>query len=208
MTNPLSPAVFIDRDGTIMQDADYCSDPQQVKIFPRVAEALRRLKSKGFKVIIITNQSGIGRGFFTVEQYRAVEAEVLRQLGDGLIDATYFCPDVPGQHSSCRKPAPGMIVTATREHQIDLARSFLIGDKEIDAECGRNVGVRTIRVRTGLDRETAGSIADWVADDLRAAAEIILNTTCGLLGPSERSDGPYAFGHGNQRTARMFDPRM
>ncbi len=177
MTNPLSPAVFIDRDGTIMQDADYCSDPQQVKIFPRVAEALRRLKSKGFKVIIITNQSGIGRGFFTVEQYRAVEAEVLRQLGDGLIDATYFCPDVPGQHSSCRKPAPGMIVEATREHQIDLARSFLIGDKEIDAECGRNVGVRTIRVRTGFDRETAGSMADWVAEDLPAAAEIILNTT-------------------------------
>jgi len=177
MIDPLSPAVFIDRDGTIMQDADYCSDPQQVKIFPRVAEALRRLKSKGFKVIIITNQSGIGRGFFTVEQYRAVEAEVLRQLGDGLIDATYFCPDVPGQHSSCRKPAPGMIVEATREHQIDLARSFLIGDKEIDAECGRNVGMRTIRVRTGFDRETAGSMADWVAEDLPAAAEIILNTT-------------------------------
>ena len=177
MIDPLSPAVFIDRDGTIMQDADYCSDPQQVKIFPRVAEALRRLKSKGFKLIIITNQSGIGRGFFTVEQYRAVEAEVLRQLGDGLIDATYFCPDVPGQHSSCRKPAPGMIVEATREHQIDLARSFLIGDKEIDAECGRNVGVRTIRVRTGFDRETAGSMADWVAEDLPAAVEIILNTT-------------------------------
>ncbi len=177
MTNPLSPAVFIDRDGTIMQDADYCSDPREVKIFPRVAEALRRLKSKGFKLIIITNQSGIGRGFFTVEQYRAVEAEVLRQLGDGLIDATYFCPDVPGQHSSCRKPAPGMIVEATREHQIDLARSFLIGDKEIDAECGRNVGMRTIRVRTGFDRETAGSVADWVAEDLPAAAKIILNTT-------------------------------
>jgi len=177
MIDPLSPAIFIDRDGTIMQDADYCSDPREVKIFPRVAEALRRLKSKGFKLIIITNQSGIGRGFFTVEQYRAVEAEVLRQLGDGLIDATYFCPDVPGQHSSCRKPAPGMIVEATREHQIDLARSFLIGDKEIDAECGRNVGMRTIRVRTGFDRETAGSMADWVAEDLPAAAEIILNTT-------------------------------
>src|SRR5207247_8642314 len=88
MTNPLSPAVFIDRDGTIMQDADYCSDPQQVKIFPRVAEALRRLKSKGFKVIIITNQSGIGRGFFTVEQYRAVQAERQRQLGAAQIGAT------------------------------------------------------------------------------------------------------------------------
>src|SRR5881296_563011 len=178
MTTPTktrTPAVFIDRDGTIMQDADYCSDPQQVKIFPRVAEALRRLKSNGFKLIVITNQSGIGRGFFTVEQYRAVEAEVLRQLGDGLIDATYFCPDVPGQHSHSRKPAPGMIVEATREHEIDLARSFLIGDKEVDAECGRNAGVRTIRVQTGFQRETTGTIADWVATDLVEAAKIILD---------------------------------
>src|SRR5438034_10613696 len=106
MIDPLSPAVFIDRDGTIMQDADYCSDPREVKIFPRVAEALRRLKSKGFKLIIITNQSGIGRGFFTVEQYRAGEAEVLRQLGDGLIDGTYVSLDVVAQQSRCRKPRP------------------------------------------------------------------------------------------------------
>src|SRR6266513_393487 len=177
MRDAMSSAVFIDRDGTIVEDCVHCSDPKNVKIFPGVPEALRRLKSNGFKLIIITNQSGIGRGLFTVEQYRAVEAEVLRQLGVGLIDATYFCPDVPGQHSSCRKPAPGMVVEATREHQIDLSRSFLIGDKEIDAECGRNVGMRTIRVRTGFDRETAGSMADWVAEDLPAAAEIILNTT-------------------------------
>src|SRR5216110_2572579 len=175
--NTSSPAVFVDRDGTIMQDADYCSDPKQVQIFPAVPEALRRLKSKGFKLIVITNQSGIGRGLFTIEQYRAVEAEVLRQLGDGLIDATYFCPDIPGQHSSCRKPAPGMILRAAREHQIDLSRSFLIGDKEIDAECGRNAGVRTVRVQTGFQRETTGTIADWVATDLVEAAKIILNTT-------------------------------
>jgi D-glycero-D-manno-heptose 1,7-bisphosphate phosphatase len=170
-----TPAVFIDRDGTIMEDADYCSDPKQVKIFPGVPGSLRRLKSKGFKLIIITNQSGIGRGFFTVEQYRAVEAEVQRQLGDGLIDATYFCPDVPGRDSSCRKPAPTMILQAAREHQIDLSRSFFIGDKEIDAECGRNVGVRTIRVQTGFQRDTTGSIADWIAPDLPAAAKIILD---------------------------------
>jgi D-glycero-D-manno-heptose 1,7-bisphosphate phosphatase len=175
MTEPLSPAVFVDRDGTIMEDADYCSDPQQVRVFPAVAEALRRLKSKGYKLIIITNQSGIGRGFFSIEQYRAVEAEVLRQLGDGLIDATYFCPDAPGQGCSCRKPAPGMILEAARQNRIDLARSFLIGDKEVDAECGRNAGVRTIRVRTGFDRETAGSMADWIAENLPMAAEIILN---------------------------------
>src|SRR5213083_3730511 len=140
--NTSSPAVFVDRDGTIMQDADYCSDPKQVQIFPGVPEALRRLKSKGFKLIVITNQSGIGRGLFTLEQYRAVEAEVLRQLGDGLIDASYFCPDAPGQQCNCRKPATGMIVAAAREHQLSLSRSFLIGDKETDVECGHNAAVR------------------------------------------------------------------
>jgi D-glycero-D-manno-heptose 1,7-bisphosphate phosphatase len=174
-TETRTPAVFVDRDGTIMEDTDYCFDPKEVKIFPGVLESLRRLKSNGFKLIIITNQSGIGRGFFTIEQYRAVEAEVLRQLGDGLIDASYFCPDVPGQHSSCRKPAPDMILQAAQEHRIDLSGSFFIGDKEIDAECGRNAGVRTIRVQTGFQRDTTGSIADWVASDFADAAKIILD---------------------------------
>ena len=98
MGNALSPAVFIDRDGTIMEDTDYCSHPKEVRILPDVLEALRRLKSRGFKLIIITNQSGIGRGLLTLDQYRAVESEVSRQLGDGLVDATYYCPDAPGQH--------------------------------------------------------------------------------------------------------------
>lgn len=177
MTDALSPAVFVDRDGTIMEDCDYCSDPKDVNIFLGVPEALRRLKARGFSLIVITNQSGIGRGLMTVEQYRAVEAEVVRQLGGDLIDATYFCPDVPGQHSSCRKPAPGMILQATREHGIDLSRAFFIGDKEIDVECGRNAGVRTIRVQTGFQHDTTGSAADWVAEDLVAAAEIILTQT-------------------------------
>jgi D-glycero-D-manno-heptose 1,7-bisphosphate phosphatase len=175
VANELSAAVFIDRDGTIMEDADYCSHPKQVKIFPGVSQALRRLKSKGFKLIVITNQSGIGRGFFTVDEYRSVESEVSRQLGHGLIDATYFCPDVPGQHSTHRKPSPGMILEAKREYQIDLARSFFIGDKEIDVECGHNAGVRTIRVQTGFDRDIARSAADWVAKDLSNAAQIILD---------------------------------
>ena len=176
MSDMSSPAVFIDRDGTIMEDCVYCSDPKKVKIFPGVVEALRRLKSNGFKLIIITNQSGIGRGLFTTEQYRAVEAELLRQLGGGLIHATYFCPDVPGQHSTHRKPAPGMVVDATRENQIDVSRSFLIGDAEIDVECAHNAGLRAIRVRTGLKRDTTASMADWQADDLPAAVEIILAT--------------------------------
>ena len=172
-----SPAVFVDRDGTLMHDADYCSSPEQVQVFDGVPGALRRLKKAGYKVIVITNQSGIGRKFFTREQYRAVEAELQRQLGDNLIDATYFCPDAPGQPSKCRKPAPGMVLQAAREHDLDLTRSFLIGDKEIDAECAHNAGVRAIRVRTGFDKMTDGSCADWVADDLPAAAEIIINCT-------------------------------
>ena len=175
MRDALTPAVFLDRDGTIMEDTDYCSHPNDVRIFPGVVEALRGLKSRGFKLIIITNQSGIGRGLFTLEQYLIVEAEVLRQLGDGLIDATYYCPVAPGQPSNCRKPAPGMVVQAARDYQIDLSQSFLIGDKEIDVECAHNAGVRGIRVRTGIQRDVTGSNADWVVDDVAAAARIILN---------------------------------
>ena len=175
MSDPLSPAVFIDRDGTLMQDCDYCSDPKDVRIFPGIIEALSRLKSRGFKLIIITNQSGIGRGLFTLDQYRVVEAEVLRQIGDGLIDATYFCPDAPGQHSNSRKPAVGMVVQATRDHQIDRSRSFFIGDKEIDVECAHNAGVRAIRVQTGFQHDMTSTMADWVASDLPAAVDIILN---------------------------------
>ncbi len=175
MTDALSAAVFVDRDGTIIEDCDYCSDPKNVRIFPGATEALRRLKSNGFKLIIITNQSGIGRGLFTLEQYRAVEAEVLRQLGDGLIDASYFCPDAPGQQCNCRKPATGMIVAAAQEHQLSLSRSFLIGDKETDIECGHNAAVRAIRVKTGPHRDTSTSKADWIAEDLSAAAQIILD---------------------------------
>src|SRR5262249_112837 len=176
MPDTLSPALFIDRDGTIMEDTDYCSHPKDVRIFPGVVEALWRLKSVGFKIIIITNQSGIGRGVFTLEQYRAVESEVLRQLGDGLIDATYYGPDAPGKHSDCRKPAPGMVVQATRDHHIDLSRSILIGDKEIDVQCAHNAGVRAIRVRTGNQRDLTGTMADWIADDLSGAVEIILGS--------------------------------
>ena len=174
-SNAKSRAIFVDRDGTIIHDTDYCSNPSEVQLFDGAVAALRRLKDAGFKIIVITNQSGIGRGFFTEKQYRAVEAEVARQVGNGLIDATYFCPDAPGKTSKCRKPAPGMVLQAAKDHDVDLARSFLIGDKEIDAECAHNAGVRAIRVRTGFDRAAETSCADWVAEDLPAAAEIILN---------------------------------
>ena len=168
------PAVFLDRDGTLMRDVDYCGEPGNVEVFPEAAAALRRLKQKGYKLIIITNQSGIGRGYFTEEEYRLVEAEFNRQLGQGLIDASYFSPDLPTSTSIRRKPGPGMIFEAQRDHRIDLRRSFLVGDKASDIGCGQNAGVRTILVQTGYGAAQTNCRPDWIAKDIAEAAEIIL----------------------------------
>ena len=169
-----SPAVFFDRDGTLMTDVNYCDDPKNVFLHPGVREALGRLKAAGFKNIVITNQSGIGRGYMTVEQYRAVEAEVLRQIGADLLEATYFCPDTPSQPSTRRKPEPGMVLEAVEEHHIDLSRSFFVGDKSSDIECGRRAGVRTIFVLTGSRESPGKAQPDFVAKDIAAAADIVL----------------------------------
>lgn len=158
-----------------MRDVNYCSNPEAVEIFEGVPEALRRLKKAGFKLFVITNQSGIGRGYFTEKQYRAVEAEVDRKLGSGLIDATYFCPDKPSGDSRRRKPSPEMILEAARDHNLDLNRSFLIGDKSIDIDCGRSAGVRTVLVRTGYG-DSQQCTPDCSAANLVDAAEIVLET--------------------------------
>jgi D-glycero-D-manno-heptose 1,7-bisphosphate phosphatase len=168
------PAIFLDRDGTLMRDVDYCGDPAKVEIFSGVADALRQLKRSGYKLIIITNQSGIARGYFNESDYRAVEREFLRQLGEDLIDGTYYSPDLPETNSPRRKPAPGMIFEAQRDHRLDLARSYFIGDKSSDVECGRNGGVRTILLQPGNDGRETACRADWIVRDFRQAAEIIL----------------------------------
>ncbi|MGA3259926.1 MAG: HAD family hydrolase [Bryobacteraceae bacterium] len=136
-------AVFFDRDGTLMEEVGYCSDPAKVKVISGVPEAIGELKSAGYLAIIVSNQSGIGRGLFTEAQYAAVQQELLRQIGAGRIDASYFCPDAPGVPSLRRKPEPGMVLEAAAEFQIDLAASFLVGDKASDIGCGRRAGTRT-----------------------------------------------------------------
>ena len=158
-----------------MRDVDYCGDPGQVEVFPKAAEALRRLKANGYKLIIITNQSGIGRGYFNEDDYRLVEREFVRQLGSELIDATYFCPDLPETNSPRRKPAPGMIFEAQHDHQLDLSGSYFIGDKSSDIACGKNAGIRTILVQTGYGVKEHDCGPDWIANDLADAADIILN---------------------------------
>ena len=169
------PAVFFDRDGTLMHDVHYCSEPANVCIFEDATDAIRRLRERGFKIVVITNQSGIARGYFSEAQYHSVARELERQIGAGLIDATYFCPDAPHAASNRRKPAPGMILEAQRDLRLDLSRSFLVGDKRIDAECGRNAGVRTILVENGSEKhDDVNHGGDWKAPNLVAAAEIIL----------------------------------
>jgi D-glycero-D-manno-heptose 1,7-bisphosphate phosphatase len=175
MPNDQTPAVFLDRDGTLMREVNYCADPKQVEIFPGVPEALVRLKTAGYKLIVISNQAGIGRGYFSEAQYRLIEAEVARAVLPATFDAVYFCPDRPDLATARRKPAPGMVLEAQRDHGIDLARSFFIGDKAIDIECGRNAGVRTILVRTGYGAEETRARPDWIAEDLSAAADLLLN---------------------------------
>ena len=175
MTRSIDPAraVFFDRDGTLMEDAHYCGDPTQVKVFPGVPEALRKLKEAGFRTIVVTNQSGIGRGLITEAEYRAVEAEFGRQIGEGLLDASYFCPDAPGVPSTRRKPEPGMLLEAAADFGIDLARSYVIGDKSADIECGRRAGASTILVQTGYGAEKACR-PDFTAVDVVQAVQLVL----------------------------------
>jgi len=168
------PAVFLDRDGTLMRDVDYCDHPRRVDVYPQASEALRRLKEKGYKLVVITNQSGIGRGLFSEDDYRAVEAEFIRQIGNGLIDGSYYCPDPPTSTSIRRKPGPGMVFEAQRDHRLDLRRSFFVGDKASDIGWGQNAGVQTILVRTGYGEGEKDCRPDWIVEDIAQAADLIL----------------------------------
>ena len=168
----MAPAIFFDRDGTLMEDVDYCRDPAQVVVYPDAAPALRGLKAHGFRLVVVTNQSGIGRGYFTEDDYRRVQAELDRQLGPGLLDAIYHCPDAPEHATERRKPGAGMILEAAREQDLDLPRSYMVGDRNRDLEAGRRAGLAAnILVLTGKD---AGGTADFTAATLTEAADWIL----------------------------------
>ena len=170
-------AVFFDRDGTLMQEVHYCSDPKKVAAIAGAAEALAQLKERGYLNVIITNQSGIGRGYFTVEQFEQVQAELLWQLGSANIDATFFCPDSPDSPDSPaprRKPSPAMVFEAAAALGIDLKRSFFIGDAASDIECGRAAGLRTILVKTGYGQRDAHCQPDFTAINVTEAVAMVL----------------------------------
>lgn len=171
------PAVFLDRDGTLMEEVNYCADPALVRLIPGTVQALERLRNAGYLLFIITNQAGIGRGIFTEAQYHAVHAELMRQIGteSNLISTTYFCADAPTFPSMRRKPEPGMVFEAERDFNVNLYKSWFVGDKRADIECGQRAGTRTVLVETGYGaKEAAEARPDFIAKDIVAAAEIIV----------------------------------
>ncbi|BDC49648.1 D,D-heptose 1,7-bisphosphate phosphatase [Bryobacterales bacterium F-183] len=167
--------MFFDRDGTLMREVGYCSDPAHVEILPGAAEAVKWLRGAGFAIVVVTNQSGIGRGFYTDAQFQAVHEEFLRQLGEP-VDATYYAPEHPEVEPSRRKPSPAMLLEAAAELDLDLAESFIVGDREGDVGAGHNAGCRaSILVLSGITDRTAETAADFVAEGPREAALWILD---------------------------------
>jgi D-glycero-D-manno-heptose 1,7-bisphosphate phosphatase len=187
--------VFLDRDGTLIREADYLADPDGVELLPGVPEALRRMRGAGLALVVVTNQSGIARGLYGEGDYRAVAARLDQVLAAerAPVDATYHCPhhpDVSGP-CDCRKPDLGMHRAAARDLGLDLRRSWFVGDKASDVGAARAAGGRGVLVRTGYgrDAEAAGAVPSdvRVVDDLAAAADWIVEHV-----ERERSASPSA----------------
>ena len=178
----MNRAVFLDRDGTLIVEKNYLHRPEDVEVFPGAGPALKRLADAGFKLIVVTNQSGIGRGYFTFADAERVNEKVAHEFArDGVrFEKTYIAPEAPDQPSRGRKPSPQFLFDARDKFGLDLAESFMVGDKLIDLECGWNAGVnKSILVRTGygagVERETPHKIAAAVVvDGLSEMADWIL----------------------------------
>ena len=176
-------AVFLDRDGTIAEEVGYLNHASRFRMFPFVAAAIRRLNEAGLPVIVVTNQSGVGRGYFPESLVHSVNELMKKDLAaaGARIDAVYYCPHTSADRCDCRKPKTSLLERAAREHLIELSRSFVVGDRYGDIELARNVRARGILVRTGYgEGELAWHSAKWhtqpdfVAEDLSKAADWIL----------------------------------
>ena len=171
-------AVFLDRDGTINEEVGYLDDPEHLYLIPGAAEAIRLLNEAGILVIVVSNQAGVGRGYFPVETVEAIHEQLAKH--HARLDAIYYCPHHPSEGCDCRKPKTGMLWQAAREHGVDLARAIMVGDKVSDLEAGHRAGCRTVLVLTGYGEETRKTLErssfrpDYVSTNLCSAVKWIL----------------------------------
>ncbi|MFN3135589.1 MAG: D-glycero-beta-D-manno-heptose 1,7-bisphosphate 7-phosphatase [Candidatus Kryptonium sp.] len=181
-------AIFLDRDGTINEDVNFLSSPEQLVLIENSAEAIKEANELGLKVIVFTNQSGIARGYFTEEDLHRIHKrldELLAEKG-AKVDAYYYCPHHPTEGNGeyrveceCRKPKDGMLQRASREQNIDLKKSFVIGDRCVDIQAGKTAGATTILVLTGYGKKEYAKCKsenfepDFIAENLKEAIEIV-----------------------------------
>lgn len=177
IANGKRPAAFIDRDGTLIEEVNFLSRVEDLSIFPFTAKALSMLKDRGFYIVVLTNQSGIGRSIYTEADMHRIHEEMQERL-NGAIDAFFFCPHLPNAGCDCRKPGLKMIKDAQERFEIDLGRSWMIGDKDLDVETGRNAGISSALVLTGYGRTHRGQLQaepNVVGEDLLDAVTKIIN---------------------------------
>lgn len=172
--------VFLDRDGTINEDVGYLSDPAGLVLIPGAAMAVRLLNEAGVMVVVISNQSGVGRGYYTDTDVEAVNARLVLLLGESgaSLDALYWCNHHPDEGCECRKPNSGLVARAVEELSVDVADSYVVGDKVSDVELAGNIGAKGILVLTGKgarEVEKLSSPAAFVARDLREAVDWIID---------------------------------
>lgn len=183
-----TPAVFLDRDGTLVEEVGYIDRLDRIALFPWSLDSVRLLHRAGFRVVVITNQAGVARGYFGEEFVRQAHEhlDALIRAAGGEVAGYYYCPhhpdaSVPEYRGSCecRKPAPGLFLRAAREHSIDLARSFAVGDRWTDVEAGARAGVRTVLVLSGYGSVEAATKASTVSADFQA--DTLIDATTWIL---------------------------
>jgi D,D-heptose 1,7-bisphosphate phosphatase len=178
----MPPGIFLDRDGTVIDDTGYIGDPDLVQFLPGVFDALLQFQQAGYRLVVISNQSGIGRGVITQAQYELVAQRIEEDLARyGIQISTYYCPHSPDDHCSCRKPHPFLLLRAVHDLEIDLPRSYMVGDRLTDVEAGAAAGCKTILLADASvnQQPTSGVIPDYVCRDWTCIASAILGDKAG-----------------------------
>jgi D-glycero-D-manno-heptose 1,7-bisphosphate phosphatase len=178
----MPPGIFLDRDGTVIDDTGYIGDPDLVHFLPGVFDALRHFQQAGYRLVVISNQSGIGRGVITQAQYELVAQRIAEDLArHGIQVATYYCPHSPDDHCPCRKPQPFLLLRAVQDLQIDLSRSYMIGDRLTDVEAGAAAGCKTILLADASMHGEApsGLTPDHVCPDWTCIARAVASDKAG-----------------------------